>query len=196
MGPLLPQGIIQPEWSMVIALLIGMAFGFVLEASGFSSSRKLMGTFYGYDFVVLRVFFTAAITAAIGLIYFEYIGWIDVDMLFVNSTFVGSTIVGGLIMGLGFALGGYCPGTTFCAAAIGKIDAIIFILGMMIGIFIFSEAFPLLEGFYNSNALGPIKIHDSLGITDKLFVFIISVVALVVFYVASYIRRRVKKVEY
>ena len=117
-------------------------------------------------------------------------------MLFVNSTFVGSTIVGGLIMGLGFALGGYCPGTTFCAAAIGKIDAIIFILGMMIGIFIFSEAFPLLEGFYNSNALGPIKIHDSLGITDKLFVFIISVVALVVFYVASYIRRRVKKVEY
>ena len=196
MGPLIPLGIISPEWNLVIAVLIGMAFGFVLEASGFSSSRKIMGTFFGYDFVVLRVFFTAAITAAVGLLYFKYIGWLDIDILFVNSTFLGSTIFGGLIMGLGFSLGGYCPGTSFCGAAIGKIDAMVFAIGMMIGIFLFSEAFPLIEGFYNSGALGPIKVYDTLGISDRLFVFLLIIAALIVFYVATLVRRRVKKVEY
>ncbi len=46
---------------IIIAILIGIAFGFILEASGFSSSRKLAGVFYGYDFAVLKVFFTAAV---------------------------------------------------------------------------------------------------------------------------------------
>ena len=51
MGPLIPNGVIPGEWSYIIALLIGLAFGYILEASGFSSSRKLAGVFYGYDFV-------------------------------------------------------------------------------------------------------------------------------------------------
>ena len=61
MGPLIPNGIIPEEWNSIIAILIGIAFGFILEASGFSSSRKLAGVFYGYDFAVLKVFFTAAL---------------------------------------------------------------------------------------------------------------------------------------
>jgi uncharacterized protein len=56
MGPLIPNDIISADWNNAIALLLGMGFGFTLEASGFSSSRKIMGTFFGYDFVVLRVF--------------------------------------------------------------------------------------------------------------------------------------------
>ena len=61
MGPLIPNGFIPYEWNIIIAVLIGLAFGFILEASGFSSSRKLVGVFYGYDFAVLKVFFTAAL---------------------------------------------------------------------------------------------------------------------------------------
>ena len=134
MGPLIPQGIIGAEWSHVIALLLGIAFGFILESSGFSSSRKLAGVFYGYDFVVLKVFFTAAITAMIGLIYFNYMGWIDINMIFINPTFISASIIGGVIMGFGFIMGGYCPGTSFCGAAIGKIDAIVFTGGLFLGI--------------------------------------------------------------
>jgi uncharacterized protein len=44
-GPLIPQGIIGAEWSNVSGLLLGMGFGYVLESSGFSSSRKLAGVF-------------------------------------------------------------------------------------------------------------------------------------------------------
>ena len=83
-GPLIPMGVIPEAWNNVIALLLGAGFGFTLEASGFSSSRKIMGTFFGYDFVVLRVFFTAAVTAMTGIIYFDYMGWMDASMLYIN----------------------------------------------------------------------------------------------------------------
>ena len=56
MGPLVPD-IIGNELNLVAALFIGIAFGFILEQAGFSTSKKLVGLFYGYDFTVLRVFF-------------------------------------------------------------------------------------------------------------------------------------------
>ena len=55
--------------AMFAALIIGMAFGFVLERAGFGSSRKLAGIFYFRDMTVLKVMFTAVITAMLGLSY-------------------------------------------------------------------------------------------------------------------------------
>ncbi len=196
MGPLIPQGIIGGEWSQVIAILLGMGFGFVLESSGFSSTRKLAGVFYGYDFVVLKVFFTAAITAMIGLIYFNYLGWIDMSLVFVNPTFINASILGGIIMGFGFIMGGYCPGTSFCGVAIGKIDAMIFTGGLFIGILIFSEIYPYIKGFYNEGSLGVIKIYDTLGVSMPVFVFGVIISALAVFYTVGIIEKKVRKVEY
>ncbi len=191
MGPLVTQGIIDPAWNNLIALLVGMAFGFILESSGFSSSRKLAGVFYGYDFVVLKVFFTAAITAALGLLLMSSIGMIDLSKIFINPTFLGPGIVGGIIMGFGFIMGGYCPGTSFCGAAIGKIDAIIFTLGMFIGILIFSELFPLYSDFFTSGAMGDALVTDVLGIPAGLFVLLLTIVAVGAFYVTGIIEKRV-----
>ncbi|MEN8225125.1 MAG: YeeE/YedE thiosulfate transporter family protein [Bacteroidota bacterium] len=195
-GPLLPMGVIGQGWDLVIALLIGMAFGFVLESAGFSSSRKLVGVFYGYDFTVLRVFFTAAITAMLGLIYFGYMGWIDLSMIYVNKTFLIASIVGGLVMGLGFVTGGYCPGTSMTGVAIGKIDAMVFTGGMAIGIFIFSEAFPFFKGIYEGNDMGAVKIDEWLGLSTGLFAMLLIIVALVAFIIARIVQNKVKKVEY
>ena len=57
MAPFIPQGYINPELTLFFALMLGIGFGYILEQAGFSSARKLAGVFYGYDFVVLRVFF-------------------------------------------------------------------------------------------------------------------------------------------
>ena len=107
MGPLIPQEIISEGWNFVIAFIIGIGFGAVLEQAGFTSSRKLAGVFYGYDTVVLKVFFTAAITGMLGLLYFSLFGWIDLNLVYVNPMFIGSAIVGGIIMGVGFITGGF-----------------------------------------------------------------------------------------
>ncbi len=195
-GPLIPMGVIPQAWDNVFAVLLGMGFGFTLEASGFSSSRKIIGTFFGYDFVVLKVFFTAAVTAMLGLLYFSYLGWVDFSMLYIQPTFITSAIVGGVVMGMGFSMGGYCPGTSFCAIAIGKLDALVFTIGMLIGILIFSEAFPLFEKMYNSGFLGAKLVNESLGMSKGLFAFMLVVMAVGMFWVATLVERKVKKVDY
>ncbi len=193
MGPLIPLEIITGQWDFVIALLIGGAFGFLLEASGFSSSRNIAGVFYGYNFVVLRVFFTAMIVAMVGYLYFSYMGWIDMNLVFVLPTYLNSMLLGGFIMGLGFVIGGFCPGTSYTAAAIGKIDGIVFAGGVFVGIFLFSEFFPFYESFYTENYMGNITIGEMFGVSNEIVAFVFVVVAIVAFYVTWLIEKKVRK---
>lgn len=195
-GPIISSGIVSPMWDNIFAVLIGMGFGFALESSGFSSSRKIIGTFFGYDFVVVKVFFTAAIVASMGLLYLSYFGLVDYSQLYIQPTFLTGAIVGGVIMGVGFAMGGFCPGTSLCAAAVGKLDGIVFLGGMFIGVFLFSESFPLWEKMYNSGSQGSKMINDAFGISPELFTFFLVLAAVGMFFGANWVQKKVKKVEY
>ena len=196
MGPLIPNGLIPVEWNFVIAILIGIAFGYIMEATGFSSSRKLAGVFYGYDFAVLKVFFTAAVVSVIGLYYMDYLNFVDISELYVQPTYLYAAVIGGMIMGVGFLSGGFCPGTSLCAVAIGKIDGMVFTVGLVIGIFIFSESFSVLEPFFESSNLGHITLVDSLGISPYWIILGITSIALVAFAFSDWVRSKVKKVFY
>jgi hypothetical protein len=196
MGPLIPNEIISYEWSYIIAIIIGIAFGYILEASGFSSSRKLAGVFYGYDFVVLKVFFTAALVSVIGILYMNYLGFLEFESLYIHPTYLWGAIIGGVIMGVGFVSGGFCPGTSLCAVAIGKIDAIVFVGGILIGIFIFSEFFTFLEPLYNGYFYGNITLMESFGVSPYWFVFIFTIIAISSFFIADKIRGKRKNIFY
>lgn len=196
MGPLLPNGVIPHEWDSLIAILIGLAFGFILESSGFSSSRKLAGVFYGYDFAVLKVFFTAALVSLIGLYYMDYLGYMDITQLYIHPTYLWGAIIGGVIMGVGFVSGGFCPGTSLCAVAIGKIDAIAYVAGAMIGILIFSEFFTLFQPLYEGSFMGNITLVDSFDINPYWFIFIFTILAVLIFILTDFIRKRTKKQVY
>lgn len=195
MAPFIPEGLINPQLNLFFALVLGIGFGFVLESAGFSSSRKLAGVFYGYDFVVLRVFFTAGITALIGMVFLSYLGFIDMSLVYINPLFLWSALVGGAIMGVGFILGGYCPGTSIVAAVIGKIDAMLFIFGALIGIFFFGHFYNTFEPIYTGKFLGNVFAYDSLGLSKNLFVFIFTVIALLAFVFTQIIEDRVNKVQ-
>lgn len=190
MGPLVPD-IIGPNLNFILAIAIGMAFGWILEQAGFSTSKKLVGLFYGYDFTVLRVFFTAGIVAMFGVIALQHFGFLDVNLIYINPTFIWSALAGGLIMGLGFVIGGFCPGTSVCAAAIGKIDAMIFIGGSFLGVFIFAEGYPLFEELYKAGHWGSPRIFDTTGIPKPLFVMLLTGAALVAFWAVSLVEARV-----
>jgi len=196
MGPLAPNGIISENTNFLLAFFIGIAFGWVLESSGFSSSRKLAGIFYGYDTVVLKVFFTGAITVMLGLLFMSLFGWIDLDLVYVNPTYVTSAIVGGMIMGAGFIMGGFCPGTSFCGAVIGKIDGMVFIVGLFIGIYGFAFTYPWWEKLYMAKYLGEPKISKVLGMSDGLFALLLILVALGMFAVAEWAERKFPREEY
>ena len=193
MGPIIPLFNISQEINLLIAFLIGIGFGFALEQAGFSSSRKLAGMFYGYDITVLKVFFTAAITAMLGLLFMNYMGMIDMSIVYVNEYYISSAIVGGVIMGAGFIIGGFCPGTSVCAAAIGKIDAMYFIGGSLVGILIFGQPYPLWEKLYNSNYLGSLKLSDSLGLSDGILGLIVIAAAVMMFWLGEKAEKRFKR---
>lgn len=196
MGPLIVNEIISQNTNYLMAFVIGIGFGFALEASGFSSSRKLAGVFYGYDTVVLKVFFTAAVTAMLGLLFFSLFGWIDLSLIYINPTYLTSAIVGGVIMGAGFIMGGFCPGTSFCAAVIGKIDAMVFIVGLFIGIIFFIEGYPLFDDMYKANFLGAPKISDSLGLKDGVFALFLIIAAVGMFWIAEWAEKKFPREEY
>lgn len=192
MGPLVPD-LISENLNYILALFIGIAFGAILEQAGFSSSRRLVGLFYGYDFTVLRVFFTAGIVGMVGVMALEHFGLLDLNQVYINPTYVWSAIVGGVIMGLGFVVGGYCPGTSFCAAAIGKKDALALIAGAVVGVFLFGEAYPLLAGLYKAAYYGSPRLPQTLGISPSLFAFLMTLVALAAFGAVSLIERKVNQ---
>lgn len=181
--------------SLVIALLIGVGFGFALEQAGFSSSHKLAGMFYGYDTTVLKVFFTAAIVALVGAQLFSYFGLIDLDKVFVNNYYIMPAIVGGVIMGLGFIMGGFCPGTGFSAVAIGKIDALFYLLGGLTGAFLFAELYPIIAVFANRGYRGPAKVNEWLGISPALFTAILIVIASIMFWIAEIAEKKFGKLD-
>jgi uncharacterized protein len=185
MGPI-SSLIAMPEWmDLLIALLIGIGFGFSLEQAGFSSSRKLAGMFYGYDTTVIKVFFTAAIVALVGSQLLSFMGLLDLNLVFVNEFYVGASIIGGIIMGAGFIMGGFCPGTGLSALSIGKIDAMVYVAGGLTGAFLFAETYPLIQNLANGSYKGPIKINEVMGISPGLFSLLLIVAAVLMFWIAE-----------
>ncbi len=174
------------EWiNLLIAFLIGIGFGYSLEQAGFSSSRKLAGMFYGYDTTVIKVFFTAAIVALAGSQLLSFFGLLNLKQVFVNPYYVNASILGGIIMGAGFIMGGYCPGTSISALSIGKIDAMIFMSGGLVGAFLFAETFPLIQSVANDNFKGPMRIDEWLGVSPGVFTLLSILAAVVLFWIAE-----------
>ena len=108
---------------------VGFGFGFILEMAGFGDTRKLAAQFYLKDMTVLKVMFTGIVVASLMLALASSFGLLDLHRVWVNPTFLWSEIAGGAIMGVGFVLGGFCPGTSLVAAATLKIDGMLFLVG-------------------------------------------------------------------
>ena len=65
------------------------------------------------------------------------------------------------------------PGTSFCGASIGKIDAFVFIGGLFIGVLIFGLGYNIWDGMYLAKFLGSPKISETLGLSDGVFAFLL-----------------------
>jgi len=169
----------------LIFLLIGVGFGAVLEMSGFGDTRKLAAQFYMRDMTVLKVMFTAIVVAAVLIFLASAFGLLDYSRVWVNPTYLVPGIVGGLIMGVGFIIGGFCPGTSLVAASTLKVDGMFFVLGVTFGIFLFGETVGWFEGFFNSTFYGRFTLADWLGLPYGVVVVALVLMALVMFWGAE-----------
>ncbi|RJP54489.1 MAG: hypothetical protein C4583_02450 [Anaerolineaceae bacterium] len=181
-------------WTYIIFGLIGFGFGFTLEMSGFGNSRKLAAQFYFTEMTVLKVMFTAIVTAMVLLFGAVSLGILNFNLVWVNETYLASGILGGLIMGVGFIVGGFCPTTSLASASTGKIDGMLFMLGGFVGAFLFGETEKYFDYWYtHAGYFGRVTLDEVFGIPVGAVVMLVVLMALFMFWGAEQLERIVGK---
>jgi uncharacterized protein len=192
-APFFKYGLFGGEASLVVAFVIGIGFGFFLEQAGFGSARKLVAQFYFEDLAVFKVMFTAIVTAMVGVFYLSWLGVLDLSLVYLTPTFWQAQLVGGLILGVGFVVGGYCPGTSVAAAVTGRLDGLVYLAGILAGTVLFSLLFPVLGPLFLGGDLGAMTLPEALHIPAGVLVFAVILMALGGFYGGQALERRMAR---
>jgi len=189
-APLYDYGLVGEGAGLWIALAIGIAFGWCLERSGMGSARKLAGQFYLTDLTVFKVMFSAIVTAMLGVFWLGWLGVVNVSRIYVPETFILPQLVGGIVFGVGFAIGGLCPGTSCVSAATGRVDGLMVVLGMFAGVLVTGALFSSLEPFYNSTPRGQLTLPTLFHLPYGVVALAVVLVALGGFRVAELLESR------
>ena len=183
------QPLSQNPWTYVVFGLIGFAFGFVLEMSGFGNSKKLAAQFYFKELTVLKVMFGAIVTAMVLIFLSSAIGILDYNLVYVPETYLWPGLLGGTIMGVGFIVGGFCPGTSVVSTATLKLDGVFFFLGVLFGVFVFGETEKYFDGFWHSSYYGRLTLMDVFHLPTGIVVLLVVFMALFMFWGGEQLER-------
>ncbi len=189
-APFYEFGAVSDRASLVVALIIGIAFGWCLERAGMGSAKKLAGQFYFRDLTVFKVMFSAIVTAMLGAFWLGRLGLLDLARVYVPDTFIWPQLIGGLVFGVGFVVGGLCPGTSCVAAVTGRIDGIMVVAGMFAGVLTTGLLFAPLQAFYTSSARGALTLPELFHLPYGVVVFAVVLMALGGFRGAEWLERR------
>ncbi len=189
--PFYANGLFGDGVGLVLALPIGLAFGWFLERGGLGNARKLAGQFYLTDMTVLKVMFSAIVTAMLGVFWLDRVGVLDLSRIAVPGTFVVPQAIGGIVFGAGFVMGGLCPGTSCVSASSGRRDGFAVVGGMAAGVLLFGLAYPAVRGVYEATPLGDVTLPVLLGVPAGVVVFVVTAMAIGLFTAATAIERRV-----
>lgn len=164
--------------TIFLAIILGLLFGFVLQKSGAANPQVIIDMLRLKDFHLMKTIAFAIGISSLALYVLLAIGLIDVTHLGVKSSYIG-VIAGGVIFGLGWALSGFCPGTGVVALGTGRKDALFFILGGLVGAFIFTLIYASLKSTFLFDGLGGKATLVSTG-NDKFVALLPSVPAVVI----------------
>lgn len=178
--------------NVLTGLVCGVLFGFVLENAGFGSPQKLTAQFALRDWSVFKVMFTAIVVTALGLYVLKRAGMVDPEGVFVPTALLLAAALGGALVGAGFAIGGYCPGTSIVGLFSGRADALVFLLGLMLGTFAFAGIYgPAVEAVL---AMGEVESSDTLsgwlGVSDAWVIAGMALALVGVYLLGGWFERR------
>ena len=163
---------------LVLGLLFGMIFGFLLQKGGVGKYQVLMGMLLLEDFTVLKVMMSAMIVGMLGIYSLHAAGLVK---LHIKPTRYAANTIGGLLFGAGFALAAYCPGTSAAAMGQGNFDALAVMLGLMAGSYVFAEASGWIAKHVNPwGNRGELTLDRVFGVKPKTFVPVMAVALVLV----------------
>ena len=161
--PLYTTGALNGNENFLYALIIGIVFGLILERAGFGTSDHIAPVFYFKNLRVSQVMVSAILTCATLLTISVYIGILDFNQIFIPTVYIWPYLVGGILFGLGMVMSGWCPGTAAVGVASGKLDAAVFLLGIMVGMSVYFDNFDKIADFANSSNVGRLTIDKLVG---------------------------------
>jgi uncharacterized membrane protein YedE/YeeE len=162
----------------ILGLLTGIAFGFLLQKGRVLRFEKQVGAMLLKDMTILKFMLSAIIVGMVGVAVLSSMGIITLSHKPMN---VGAILVGGALFGTGWAIMGYCPGTSVGALGEGRWHAIFAIAGMVAGAGVYAELYPFFKTTVLSWAdFGKIGLPEALGVSPwiVIVVFILMVLAL------------------
>lgn len=127
---------------LLYGLITGILFGFLLQRGRVLRYDKQLGALRFLDMTIVKFMLSSVLVGMVGVYLLKDLG---LAALSVKPTVLGGNIIGGLIFGIGWALLGYCPGTSLGAVGEGRWDGMFGILGMLVGGGLFAEAYPILK---------------------------------------------------
>ncbi len=164
---------------LAYGLVTGILFGFLLQKGRVLRFDKQIGTLRLIDLTIFKFMGTNVIVAMVGVYLLVDLGQARLDLL---PTVLGKNIVGGLLFGVGWAVLGYCPGTSAGALGEGRWDAFFGALGMTAAAVVMAEFYssmkPSSPGWGN---LGQITLPQLLGVNHWVVIVCFVVLYLLFF---------------
>jgi len=166
--------------TLLISLLIGMAFGAVLQRVQASSPDRVIAALRLRDLTIIKFMLLAIGVGAVGIGTLTMFGLAHLKIKTLSLLGVG---LGGIVFGLGFGAAGYCPGTCLVGSVEGRKDARYTVLGGLTGALLFAFAYPFLKPVlidplnYGSMTLAELS-GTSKGVAGIGFGVLLSVLAL------------------
>ncbi len=160
-------------------LVTGMVFGVLLQRAQVIRYDKQLAALRFKDFTILKFMMSAIIVGMVGTYFLYDQGLVKLS---IKPTILGGTITGGLLFGVGWALLGYCPGTSMGALGEGRTDAFWGILGAVAGAALYAEMFPYLQDtLLKMHDYGKITLPQLLGVNHWIVIAGVSVIFLLSF---------------
>lgn len=170
---------------LLLGLIFGIAFGFLLQKGGVAKYEVLMGQLLLRDFTVAKVILSAVVVGMIGIGLMRQAGLVRSHL---KPTKVWANVIGGLVFGAGFALAAYCPGTGAAALGQGNFDAFAVVAGLMAGSYVYALFSTRLDETIGSwSNLGEKTLDGVLGVNHWIFILgfaLILTIALLVLQIA------------
>lgn len=176
----------EPFPRLLLGLLTGILFGWLLQRSGVARFSTIVGQFLFRDFTMMKMMLTAIVTGGVGVYAMQSFGLVTLS---VKPMLLGGVLAGSVLFGVALAVLGYCPGTGVAAAAQGSRDAIAGVLGMFAGSALFAELYPSLKaGLLSWGDYGKITLPQVTGLSWSVIFLALAVVAAALF---TWLERRV-----
>jgi uncharacterized membrane protein YedE/YeeE len=164
---------------LIYGLVTGLLFGFLLQKGRVLRYDKQLGALRLMDMTIVKFMLSSIMVGMVGVYLLHDLG---MAKLSIKATLLGPVIIGGLVFGIGWALLGYCPGTSMGALGEGRFDAVWGILGMLVGAALFAEVYPVLKSsIYTWGDLGRITLPQILGVNHWLIIALCIVAAVLLF---------------